>query len=83
MAQRVVFTFDDSSLQSLNHIKERGEYSSMGTAVRDSIQLSEVLQEQVADGFTEVVLRNPHTDQEKILVFPVLRRIAKSAQAGK
>jgi hypothetical protein len=80
MSQRVVFTFDDSSLESLKQVRERGEFSSMGTAVRDSIQLSEVLQDQVADGFTEVILRNPRTNQEKTLVIPSLRRIAKVAQ---
>ena len=81
MAQRVVFTFDDSSLESLKQVRDRGEFSSMGTAVRDSIQLSEVLQDQVADGFSEVVLRNPRTSQEKTLVIPSLRRIAKTAQS--
>src|SRR6266540_3172381 len=81
MAQRVVFTFDDSSLESLKQVQERGDFSSMGTAVRDSIQLSEVLQDQVADGFSEVILRNPRTNQEKTLVIPSLRRIAKVARS--
>jgi hypothetical protein len=82
MAQRVVFTFDDSSLDSLKQVQTRGDFSSMGTAVRESIQLSEVLQDQVADGFSEVVLRNPQTNQEKTLVIPSLRRIAKNARSG-
>ena len=85
MAQRVVFTFDDSSLESLKQVQERGDFSSMGTAVRESIQLSEILQDQVADGFTEVVLRNPKTNQEKTLVIPSLRRVgrvARSARSG-
>jgi hypothetical protein len=81
MSQRVVFTFDDSSLESLKQIQERGDFSSMGTAVRDSIQISEVLQDQVADGFTEVVLRNPRTKQEKTLVIPSLRKIERVAQS--
>ena len=81
MAQRVVFTFDDSSLESLKQVQERGNFSSMGTAVRDSVQISEVLQDQVADGFTEVILRNPRTNQEKTLVIPSLRRIAKVARS--
>lgn len=83
MSQRVVFTFDDSSLESLKQIKERGDYISMGTAVRDAVQLSEVLQEQVADGFTEVVLRNPKTNQEKHLIIPSLKRVGKSSSAPK
>ena len=78
-AQRVVLTFDANSLDSLKQLQERGEFSSIGTAVREAVQLSEVLQEQVDDGFTEVVLRNPKTNQEKTLVIPSLRRIAKKA----
>lgn len=82
MANRVVFTFDDSSLESLKQVQERGDLSSMGTAVRESVQLSEVLQDQVAEGFTEVVLRNPKTNQEKILVSPFLRRASRLAKRG-
>jgi hypothetical protein len=78
-AQRVVLTFDANSIESLKQLQERGEFSSIGTAVREAVQLSEVLQEQVDDGFTDVVLRNPKTNQEKTLVIPSLRRLAKKA----
>jgi Arc/MetJ-type ribon-helix-helix transcriptional regulator len=80
MSQRVVFTFDNGSLESLKQVQERGEYASMATAVRDAVQLSEVLQDQVADGFTEFILRNPRTQQEKTLVIPSLQRMAKAAK---
>jgi hypothetical protein len=83
MSHRVVFTFDDTSLESLKQIQERGDYISMGTAVRDAVQLSEVLQDQVEEGFTEVVLRNPKTNQEKHLIIPAMRRISKSPRARK
>jgi hypothetical protein len=79
---RVVFTFDDSSLESLNAVKERGDFSSLATAVRDSVQLAEVLQDQVADGFTEVVVRNPRTNQERTLVIPSFRKLARAAKSG-
>jgi len=81
MAQRVVFTFDDNSLESLKNVQERGDFASMGTAVRESIQLSEILQDQVADGFTEVILRNPRTQQEKTIIIPSLRRVGKTKSA--
>ncbi len=77
--QRVVFTFDDRSYESLKNIQERGDFSSMGTAVRESIQLSEILQDQVSQGFSEVVLRNPQTSQEKVLIIPSLHRSARSS----
>jgi hypothetical protein len=82
MSQRVVFTFDDNSLDSLKQLQSRGDYTSMGTAVRDAVQLSEVLQGQVADGFTEVVLRNPKTNQEKHLIIPFLKRVARAKSTG-
>jgi len=63
----------------LKQVKENGSFSTLGTAMRESIQLSETLQEQVAGGFTEIVLRNPTTNQEKVIVVPSLRRVAKKA----
>ncbi len=76
-SQRIVFSFDPGSLSSLNAVKERGKFSSLGTTVRASVQLQEVLQEQVEDGFTEVIVRNPITNQEKVLYIPALRNITR------
>ena len=80
MARRVVFTFDDRSYSKLRHLQERGEFSSLGTAVRESIQLSDILQDQVDQGFSEVVLRNPDTNQEKTIIIPSLHRVSKEAK---
>ncbi len=77
MSQRVVFSFDDSSLESLKQVQNRGDFSSMGSAVREAIQLSEILQDQVAEGFSEIVLRNPKTSKEKSIIIPSLQKIAK------
>jgi hypothetical protein len=74
---RVVFTFDESSLDSLKQVQERGAFNSMGTAVREAVQVSEVLQDQAGQGFTELVLRNPKTSQEKTIIIPSLQRLAK------
>jgi hypothetical protein len=49
----------------------------MGTAVRESVQLNEILQDRVSEGFTEVILRNPKTNQERTLLIPSLRKTAK------
>lgn len=81
MSQRVVFTFDDASLESLKEMKERRGLPSLGTAMRESIEVSETLQEQVESGFTEIVLRNPSTNQERTIIIPALRKI-KTAAAG-
>ena len=82
MAQRVVFSFDDGSLESLKTVQRRADFSSMGTAVRESIHLQEVLQDQVADGFSEVILRNPITKQEKTLLIPSLLKIGKLSKTS-
>lgn len=73
MSKRIVFTFDPKSLGSLEAVKEKGNFSSLGTAVRESILINEVLQNQVAEGFTEVVVRNPKTMQEKTVVIPSIQ----------
>jgi hypothetical protein len=78
--QRVVFTFDERSLESLKHLQQKGAFSSMGTAVRESVLLNEILQDQVSQGFSEVILRNPHSNQEKVVILPSLQRSAKSVK---
>jgi hypothetical protein len=78
MSQRVVFTFDQSSLETLNEVKENGAFPSMGSAVRESLTLSNTLQNQVAEGFTEIVVRNPKTNQEKTIIVPSLQKAAKA-----
>lgn len=71
-AQRVVFSFDDRSLESLQKMKEQGRFSSMADAVRESLQISRALQAQAEQGFTELVVRNPHTGEERVIVIPTL-----------
>ncbi len=71
-AQRVVFSFDDRSLESLQRIKEQGRFSSMADAVRESLQISRALQTQVEQGYTELVVRNPKTGEERVIVIPTL-----------
>jgi hypothetical protein len=70
--QRVVFTFDERSLDSLKKITEQGKYGTMAETVRGSLQINRALQDQQARGFTEVVVRNPDTKEERVLVIPNL-----------
>jgi Arc/MetJ-type ribon-helix-helix transcriptional regulator len=76
-AQRVVFSFDDRSLESLQRIKEQGRFSSMADAVRESLQVSRALQDQAEQGFTELVVRNPKTGTERVIVVPPLHSGSK------
>jgi Arc/MetJ-type ribon-helix-helix transcriptional regulator len=71
-AQRVVFSFDERSLESLQQMRERGRFSSMAEAVRESLQTSRALQTQAEQGYTELVVRNPKTGEERVLVIPTL-----------
>jgi Arc/MetJ-type ribon-helix-helix transcriptional regulator len=71
-AQRVVFSFDDRSLESLQRIREQGGFSSMADAVRESLQVSRALQSQAEQGFTELLVRNPKTGAERVVIIPAL-----------
>ena len=71
--RRVVFSFDERSLDSLERLTEQGHFSSMGETVRESLQIARALQSQATQGFTEVVVRNPETGEERVMVIPNLR----------
>jgi hypothetical protein len=77
MAKRVVFSFDDRSLESLKKMTEEGHYPSMANAVRDSLQISRALQSQAEQGFKEVIVRNPETGEERVIVIPDLHPQSK------
>jgi Arc/MetJ-type ribon-helix-helix transcriptional regulator len=74
MSHRIVFTFDDRSHDALKELTERGGFSSMGEAVRESLRIAIGLQAQNEQGFTEIVARNPETSNERVLVVPDLCR---------
>ncbi len=71
--RRVVFSFDERSLESLQKLTEQGRFSSMADTVRDSLQITRALQGQAHQGFTEVIVRNPETNEERVLVIPILQ----------
>ncbi len=71
--RRVVFSFDERSLESLQKLTEQGRFSSMADTVRESLQISRALQGQAHQGYTEVVVRNPETNEERVLVIPNLQ----------
>lgn len=78
--KRVVFSFDERSLESLQDLTEQGRYSSMADTVRESLQISRALQSQAGQGFTEVMVRNPETDEERVLVIPTLQPSSKKPE---
>jgi hypothetical protein len=44
----------------------------MANVVRDSLQISRALQQQAEQGYSEVIVRNPETGEERIVVIPNL-----------
>ena len=74
MSKRIIFSFDDKSLENLEDLKVKGRFQSIETAVRQSIEINRALYDQAFEGFSEVILRNPKTKQEKTLIIPSLRR---------
>ncbi len=68
--KRVVFSFDERSLESLEKMTEQGRYPSMASAVKDSLQVNRALQSQANQGFTELLVRNPETNEERIIIIP-------------
>ena len=49
-------------------MKDAGAYSSMSDAARSAIKLARELQRQAEDGYTEIVVRNPETRDEKVVL---------------
>lgn len=76
-SRRVAFTFDERSLSTLEEMTEQGNFSSMADTVRESLQISQALQSQAKHGFTEIVVRNPDTDEERVIIIPHLHSVQR------
>jgi Arc/MetJ-type ribon-helix-helix transcriptional regulator len=79
-SKRVLFTFDPQSYENLRRLTAQGPFASMAEAVRDSVQMSKVLRKQAEQGFTEVVVRNPATKEERVLVIPSLQDLSEDSE---
>lgn len=79
-SKRVAFTFDDHSVRTLEQMTQEGRFSSMADTVRESLQISRALQTQARRGFTEIVMRNPETQQERVVIVPRLTTMAESSE---
>lgn len=80
--KRVVFSFDERSLASLEDLTKQGQFSSMADTVRESLQITKALQSQAEQGFTEVRIRNPETNEERVIVMPAIAPVRKGMANG-
>lgn len=74
MKHRLIFTFDESSYLSLHKLKRQLCFSSVADVVKESLQLRQALQKNAKEGFTKVIIRNPDTGEERILLLPSLTK---------
>ncbi|OLV20140.1 hypothetical protein [Deinococcus marmoris] len=71
-SKRVAFTFDDTSLRTLEQMTDEGRYNSLADCVRESLQITRALSLQARRGYTELVVRSPGTNAERVIVIPRL-----------
>ena len=74
---RIVFTFDEESLASLEEIKDDGNYSCFAETVRESLQITRSLQKLAKRGYSEIIVRDPKTEDERLLIIPTIQAVAQ------
>ncbi len=77
---RIAFTFDEQSLAGLEKIKDDGNYSCFAETVRDSLQINRALQTQAKKGYNEIIVRDPETGDERVLVIPSLQSLSRKGK---
>ncbi|GGL15680.1 hypothetical protein [Deinococcus radiotolerans] len=83
-AQTVLMTFDAQSLATLDRMVQHGGYEDRGDCVQESLKINHLFQQLAAQGFTEVLVRNPNDDRyERELVIPRLKHIARRARRSR
>jgi hypothetical protein len=78
---QVLFTFDEENFELLKTMTRELELGVMGDTVRQSLIVVRSLQEQAKDGYTEVIVRNPKNQGERILKFHFLKAGARTEGA--
>ena len=77
---RIVFTFDEQSLAGLEEIKDDGNYACFAETVRDSLQITQSLQKLAKRGYSEIIVRDPKTEEERLLIIPTLWSLSQKGR---
>ena len=64
----MVFTFEAESFSALEKLQEDGDYPSLAETVKDSLKIMRTLHQHAKRGYTELIVRNPNTDTEKLVL---------------
>jgi hypothetical protein len=62
--QRLVLNVEPEALDSMEVMRQDGNYADYGLLIRDALQLKRAVDNQVSAGFRELIARNPKTKQE-------------------
>ncbi len=74
---KVVFSFSEEALTSLDRMTRDAGLSTAQTLC-ESLRLARAVQKQMANGFTELVLRNPRTGAEQRIRQPFVDACSQS-----
>lgn len=72
----VLLTFDDGSLTTLTQMTTDGQYTDLADTLHESLQINATFMTQARQGFSEVIVRNPRTGDERVVEIPRLTLIA-------
>ncbi|VTS08578.1 hypothetical protein [Tuwongella immobilis] len=72
--KEITFRFDQKTLEEIEKVMKLKDLSSIAETLSESFRLQQLFLEQQADGFTEIIVRNPRTQSERRLVSQSRRR---------
>ncbi len=67
-SKRILFTFDPRRRRNLREFAKSGGCPSVPHPEIDALRVARAVHDQARLGFTEIVVRNPFTNQEKVMV---------------
>ena len=74
---RVVFTFEERGLAALEEMTADGNYSCLAETVRDSLTITRALQNLAKRGYSQIIVRDPVTEEERLLIIPTIRAVTR------
>jgi hypothetical protein len=78
MSHRLNITFTDAEIEMINTLVRECDFVTKGSAVRTAVRIVATLQQDMARGYSEIVMRNPDTGEQRGVIFVsliLLRRI--------